>query len=119
MDQCEESEACTAYSRYILDIGNSEDWLALQVSLLPCLLGYWVIARRLQSLQAPLQSPNRYAPWINNYVGEDYTAAVAKGRTLIEKHAAKQSPSRVDELVAIFIRATKLETGFWNMAAGA
>ncbi|KAK0305895.1 trifunctional hydroxymethylpyrimidine kinase/phosphomethylpyrimidine kinase/thiaminase [Friedmanniomyces endolithicus] len=110
MDQCEESEACTAYSRYILDIGNSEDWLALQVSLLPCLLGYWVIARRLQSLQASLKSPNRYATWINNYVGEDYTAAVIKGRALIEKHAARQSPSRVDELVAIFIRATKVST---------
>jgi len=31
-------------------------------------------------------------------------------QALIEKHAAKQSPSRVDELVAIFIRATKVST---------
>ncbi|TKA70061.1 hypothetical protein B0A55_06240 [Friedmanniomyces simplex] len=119
LEQYEESQACTAYSRYILDIGQSEDWLALQVSLLPCLLGYSVIARRLQDLQPSLKSPNRYTTWINNYVAEDYTAAVAKGRALIEKHATKQSPSRVDELVAIFIHATKMETGFWSMAAKA
>lgn len=59
---------------------------------------------------------------------------------LIEKHAVKQSPSRIEELVKIFVHATKvgvatiatlwlrhlqkerlipaqMETGFWNMAS--
>lgn len=35
----------------------------------------------------------------------------------IEKHAFKQSPYRVEELVKIFIHATKMETGFWEMAS--
>lgn len=52
---------------------------------------------------------------------------------LVEKHAFKQSPSRIEELVKIFIHATKvrcplvlslcalltnrkMETGFWDMA---
>lgn len=55
---------------------------------------------------------------------------------LIEKHAVHQSPKRVDELVKIFIHATrvsssdavgttnyadpaKMETGFWDMAGAA
>ena len=73
--------ACTAYTRYVLDIGQSEDWLALQISLLPCLLGYGMIAKRLHQLQRthPPATPNRYATWINNYIGEDYTQAVQKG----------------------------------------
>lgn len=73
--------ACTAYSRYVLDIGQSEDWLALQISLLPCLLGYGLIARRLQGLQKtdPSKQPNKYTTWINNYVAEDYTQAMDKG----------------------------------------
>jgi len=29
-----------------------------------------------------------------------------------------QSPHRIEELVSIFIRATQLETGFWNMGIG-
>uniref|UniRef100_A0A2D3V328 Probable thiamin biosynthesis protein thi-4 n=1 Tax=Ramularia collo-cygni TaxID=112498 RepID=A0A2D3V328_9PEZI len=119
MDQCEESQACTAYSRYVLDIGQSEDWLALQISLLPCLLGYGMIARRLKEQQRtnPPKNRNRYLTWIENYVGDDYTSAVKTGCALIETHASKQSPHRIEELVKIFIHATKMETGFWNMAA--
>ena len=72
--------ACTAYSRYVLDIGASEDWLALQISLLPCLLGYHVIAKRLHEEQkSNPPKENRYATWINNYIAEDYCEAVEKG----------------------------------------
>lgn len=73
--------ACTAYSRYVLDVGASEDWFALQVALLPCLLGYGMIAKRLHSIQDPAKpkEANRYRRWIDNYVAEDYTEAVRKG----------------------------------------
>jgi len=69
----------------VLDIGQSEDWLALQISLLPCLLGYSVIAQRLQELQKthPPKTANRYLTWINNYVAEDYSQAVAEGRGML------------------------------------
>lgn len=110
MEAHEESQACTAYTRYVLDIGASEDWLALQIALMPCLLGYGVIARRLHLQQAgqQLAQPNRYLKWINNYVAEDYVAAVETGCKLIEKHAMDQSPKRIEELVKIFIHATKV-----------
>jgi hydroxymethylpyrimidine/phosphomethylpyrimidine kinase len=76
-----ESIACTAYSRYVLDIGQSEDWLALQISLLPCLLGYNVVAKQLDERQKthPPKGPNRYRTWINNYIADDYAAAVETG----------------------------------------
>ncbi|EME41336.1 hypothetical protein DOTSEDRAFT_134857 [Dothistroma septosporum NZE10] len=119
IEQCEESQACTAYSRYVLDVGMSEDWVALQISLLPCLLGYGMIAKRLKELQKtdPPKGVNRYATWIDNYTAADYTEAVRKGCALIEKHAVKQSPSRIEELIEIFVHATKMETGFWEMAS--
>jgi hypothetical protein len=65
-----------------------------------------------------------------------YSHANAKP-ALIEKHAVHQSPRRVDELVKIFIHATRvnfwwpkkgsnghadpsqMETGFWDMAGAA
>lgn len=50
IESYEESQACTAYSRYVLDVGQSEDWLALQIALLPCLLGYGMIGRRLKKV---------------------------------------------------------------------
>ncbi|KAF2487850.1 Phosphomethylpyrimidine kinase-domain-containing protein [Neohortaea acidophila] len=119
IEESEESQACTAYTRYVLDIGQSEDWLALQISLLPCLLGYHVIAKRLDELQRtdPPATANRYKTWIDNYVNEGYSSAVTTGCALIEKHIVHQSPRRINELVKIFIQATRMETGFWDMAS--
>ena len=47
MDNGEEDLACVAYTRWVTDIGTREDWFALQVAMMPCLLGYGEIARRL------------------------------------------------------------------------
>ncbi|CAI7667732.1 unnamed protein product [Penicillium pancosmium] len=110
-----ETIACTAYSRYILDVGQSEDWLALQMALAPCLIGYGAIARRLHSEDGTLRKGNQYWKWIENYVAEDYTEAVRLGSELLEKHMQKVSPSRMEELIQIFMRATELEIRFWDM----
>lgn len=74
-----ESLACVAYSRYVLDIGQSQDWLALQMSLAPCLLGYGVAARRLSAQYADSHDGNRYWKWIENYIADDYQEAVKVG----------------------------------------
>lgn len=73
--------ACTAYSRYILDVGSSEDWFALQIALLPCLIGYGMIATRLHNNQDPSKpkEANRYRKWIENYIAEDYREAIKEG----------------------------------------
>lgn len=47
MDRGEEDLACVAYTRWVLDVGEREDWFALQVAMMPCLLGYGEIAERL------------------------------------------------------------------------
>jgi thiaminase len=36
---------------------------------------------------------------------------------LIESSICKQSPSRIEELVKIFLRATELEVQFWDFDA--
>ncbi|KAG4027765.1 hypothetical protein MFRU_027g00580 [Monilinia fructicola] len=118
IEACEESQACTAYTRYVLDIGQSEDWLALQISMAPCLIGYGEIAKRLHADPKTKREGNIYWKWIENYVADDYTEAVKVGSALLEKHAVLQSPHRIEELVKIFIHATKMETGFWDMGGG-
>lgn len=66
--------------RYVLDIGQSEDWLALQVALLPCLIGYGIIARRLYDDPKTAREGSRYWKWIETYVAEDYCDAMKLGR---------------------------------------
>ncbi|KAG5981799.1 hypothetical protein E4U55_002552 [Claviceps digitariae] len=112
----EEKQACTAYTRYILDVGQSEDWLALQMALAPCLLGYGAVAKMLHAHELTRRDEgNIYWPWIQNYVADDYFEAVKLGSELLEKHMQLQSPTRIEELVKIFIHATRMELGFWEM----
>ncbi|KAF3492252.1 phosphomethylpyrimidine kinase [Arthroderma uncinatum] len=115
VESSKESLTCTAYSRYILDIGQSGDWLALQFALAPCLLGYGAIAQRLFHARESVREGNNYWKWVENYVAEDYSDAVKLGLAMLEKHSRNISPSRVEELIQIFIRATELEIGFWDM----
>lgn len=103
----EEDQATTAYTRYVLDIGQSQDWLALQVALLPCLIGYGIIAKRLFDDTNTLRE-GRYWTWIQQYVDKEYMDAMARGSALIEEHAGKQSVARLDELAQIFIHATNV-----------
>ncbi|KAI0435217.1 Rapamycin-insensitive companion of mTOR, N-term-domain-containing protein [Xylaria sp. FL1042] len=115
IEATEEHQACTAYTRYVLDIGQSEDWLGLQVSLAPCLLGYGAIAKQLHADPRTKTEGNTYWPWILNYVADDYVQAVQTGCDLMERNAVLHSPSRIEELVKVFIHATKMEIGFWEM----
>ncbi|KAM0431048.1 hypothetical protein ACHAPT_005686 [Fusarium lateritium] len=111
----EEKQACTAYTRYVLDIGQNGDWLGLQVALAPCLLGYGAVARMLHEHEDTVRENNTYWAWIKNYNEDDYTQAVRLGSELLEKHLQLQSPSRIEELVKIFVQGLKLEIGFWDM----
>lgn len=116
IEATEEHMACTAYTRYVLDVGHAGDWLGLQVALAPCLLGYGAVAQMLHgAAETARGDDNVYYKWILNYVADDYTAAVRTGSELIERHAVRLGPSRVEELVKIFIHATKMEIGFWEM----
>jgi thiaminase II len=103
----EEDQATTAYTRYVLDIGQSQDWLALQVALLPCLIGYGIIAKRLHGDTNTLRE-GRYWKWVEQYVDQPYVEAMMRGSDLIEEHAHKQSVSRIEELAQIFIHATNV-----------
>ena len=74
-----ESLACVAYGRYVLDVGQSGDWLALQMALAPCLIGYGVAAKRIRADMNTKKEGNPYWKWIENYTADDYQEAVTKG----------------------------------------
>jgi len=70
-----ESLANVAYSRWLLDIGQSEDWIALQVALASCQIGYGVAAKLLQADVETKRVGNLYYKWIESYAGDDYQEA--------------------------------------------
>jgi hydroxymethylpyrimidine/phosphomethylpyrimidine kinase len=78
LEATEELPACTAYTRYVLDIGQSEDLVALLMALAPCVLGYQRIARLLHYDFNDDRHNNPYWEWVDMYVGEEYAGAVGK-----------------------------------------
>ena len=83
-----ESLACVAYSRYVLDVGQSQDWMALQISLASCLLGYGIAATHLQKKYYNQREGNRYWKWVENYVAEDYRTAVQVGSSRFNERSS-------------------------------
>lgn len=118
LDNSSESLSCYAYSRYLLDVGHQEDWFALQMALLPCLLGYLHTALNIKARPSSVknESDNPYWRWVENYTADDYREAVKAGHDLIEKNILNVSPDRVEELIDIFVVATKMEIQFWTSA---
>ncbi|EPY53716.1 TENA/THI family protein [Schizosaccharomyces cryophilus OY26] len=109
----EETPACTAYSRFVLDTGSQQDLAALEFAQAPCLIGYHLVARRL--MKEPFRNVSGpYQRWIDNYYCEDYISAVCRGCRQLEEIVLTLSPERIQELIEVFIRATKFEILFWE-----
>ncbi|KAJ3341917.1 hypothetical protein HDU93_003738 [Gonapodya sp. JEL0774] len=117
--------------------GISGDLMDLRVALLPCVLGYAVIGRRLlaESRANPsTDSVNPYMTWIETYSSDEYQRVAQDGRDALDKLlpvllpginlpiivdgrvSLEGLPTRLRELCETFRQATNLEVGFWEMA---
>ncbi|MDX2482717.1 MAG: TenA family protein [Pseudodonghicola sp.] len=106
-----------AYTRYVLEAGYSGDFLDLLAALAPCVLGYGAIGARLAG------NSGAYADWCATYGGDTYQALCRSVGALIDDAIVRRlGPGWADlpraaELQARFSTATRLEIGFWDMAA--
>jgi len=116
--QTEEAIENLSYTRFVLDVGNSGDFLDLLVALAPCAFGYGEIGLRIAKTAA---ADTPYQEWIDTYSGEAFQEICHNiGRLLDQAFADRiggephDSP-RWQQLCHIFTMATKLETSFWQM----
>lgn len=116
LQAAEESAACTAYTRYVLDIGQSQDRLALEVAMASCAIGYKEIGRWLLSRETTVREGNPYWTWIQAYTSVEYVEAVGRMEEWMEVEARGVGVKRVQELVEIFTDVTRLEGRFWGSA---
>lgn len=116
LEKGQEGLATYAYSRYLLDVGSTNDWFSLQVALSPCLFGYLAAVEALVKDPKSVKTGNKYWKWVENYSADDFREAAVRGRELLEFHASKQSEEQIEKLVGIFATATKMEINFWNAA---
>ncbi len=117
MEAAEEAPANVAYTRFVLDTGLAGDALDLAVALTPCTVGYGEIGARLAADPATLRGDaNPYEAWIAAYSGDAYQAGVRETVERLEALGSRRGgAARFDDLVALYRRATRLETDFWQM----
>jgi thiaminase/transcriptional activator TenA len=109
-----EATANLAYTRYVLERGLSGDLLDLLVALAPCVVGYAEIGCALASRSV---AGNPYQAWIDTYAGDDYQGVARGMLAQLERTAARRlTPAREASCLQSFRHATRLETGFWEMA---
>ena len=113
LENVPEKSETVAYTRFVLDAGNSGDLLDLYVALAPCMIGYGEIGARLKDVQP---DNNAYAEWINEYASPEYQALVqATVANLDELASVMMTEARYPQLKKLFAAATRLESDFWQM----
>lgn len=106
-----------AYTRFVLEAGFSGDFLDLLAALVPCVIGYGEIGKRLKQEA----SSSIYGDWIDTYASEDYQQVCNAVATLLDDALEHRLGSKFDQsprwqrLCATFNTATELEVAFWQM----
>ncbi|KAJ1869375.1 trifunctional hydroxymethylpyrimidine kinase/phosphomethylpyrimidine kinase/thiaminase [Coemansia sp. RSA 990] len=118
MEDEQESWNNVAYTRYIVDRGMSGDVLELLVAMYPCLLGYGEAALAASADSRSQQADNPFGPWIAAYAGDEFQAAVARGRRVIEDLIREDvlGGQRLRRLAKTFRDTVDLEIRFWDNA---
>jgi thiaminase/transcriptional activator TenA len=120
LEHATEQSETIAYTRFLLDCGNSGDALDVLVALAPCALGYAEIGLQLASSE---QTASTYKEWIDIYSGEEFVSSAESVAKQIEEQKRRrvcsgsiEGTERMRNLQSLFDKATKLETNFWSMA---
>ena len=116
LEAAPEHQATVAYTRYVLDCGQSGDLLDLHVALAPCVIGYAEIGARLAEKIGPALESHPYREWIGEYAGEAFQAVARDARRHLDELAARaMTERRFADLAALFGKASRLEADFWQM----
>lgn len=112
--QAEESAACVAYTRYVLDCGMQGTLAELYAAILPCAVGYAEIGQRIASSGiSPKNNP--YQSWIDMYADANFQQAVSEMETFFTQLYQPLSVTQQTKIQQIFTTATRMEIAFWQM----
>ena len=119
LENADEENANIAYTRYVLELGYSGDFLDLLSSLAPCVLGYGEIGLNCQNSNPKTLM---YKKWVETYSSIEYQDVCKNVSGLIDKAFLLRLGTNFEntykwkKVNQIFKKATLLEVDFWNMA---
>ncbi|QDG77551.1 thiaminase II [Labrenzia sp. PHM005] len=119
IESAPEDTPTMAYTRFVLDAGMAGDLLDLQAALAPCIIGYAEIGAALKNKGSETED-NPYTRWINEYGSDEYQELAQGFAEWMDKTAEVYlTKARYPRLSSLFEKASRLESGFWQMGLDA
>lgn len=110
----QESAACVAYTRYLLDCGATGGLAEIYAAITPCAVGYAQIARYITE-NYPSLANNPYQTWIDTYASEAFQQEAEETSAFLTALCADFTPTQQNHIQHIFTTATRMEIAFWQM----
>ncbi|KAI3404706.2 THI20 [Candida oxycetoniae] len=119
IDEVKPGQACVKYCKYLLNMGQKEDFLGIKIALAPCLHGYAEAGAYGQALRRENPRDSKHSHvfqnWLNDYTSDWYLNSDKEGKAqLDELTAGGISKERMESLVKIFNDVVLLEINFWD-----
>ncbi len=103
-----------AYIRFLLDTAERGDIREILMAVLPCMMSYSYIFRRLAA--QPGSRGSRYWAFIQDYADDAYDESCREWSGYADRTCGALPPARREALGRLFERASLLELDFWHMA---
>jgi thiaminase/transcriptional activator TenA len=104
----------------MLDRGLAGDRLDLETALVPCVIGYAVIAAERMADPATRLEANRYREWLEMHAGAEYQGLAGEAEAALDQQFARRGgEARFAALAAAVSTAARLEADFWQMGLAA
>ena len=102
------------YIDFMFEIASHGKNEEILMAVLPCMLSYSYIFRKLASV--PTSRESRYWDFIKDYADEQYAESCKEWSAFAEHKCAGLSEANKKYLADIFEKASLLELAFWKMA---
>lgn len=111
----DESLANIAYTRYMLSVASSGDYLDMLIALSSCAIGYGYIGRELyERLEEQILAKHPYEAWIRTYAGAEFQAEIVEFEDFVNTYTNTTNEAKFQRLSDIFYTVTRLECAFWQ-----
>ena len=104
-----------SYTSYMLSVAHAGTTAEITAAILACSWSYAEIGRELAKRPGALEHP-LFGEWIQGYSSEEYVQANGALIEQMNRLAEGLSPAQTDRLTEIFVRCSRYELAFWDMA---
>ncbi len=113
----DESLTNIAYTRYMLSVGESGDFLDMLVALSACAIGYGYIGAEIyKRLDKEKLQNHPYKEWILSYSSDEFQNEIKEFEDFLNSYTQKISQEKFENLSEIFYNVVRLESAFWEHA---